>query len=101
MISYCSVAGTTAAKSNGIFLDWVDSLVTSVSSEKCKVYTIPGLRDRGNFKNLSGEEFTEVLTKFSKLEQWAADIYANNLTCGAFLIMRWREGAYKSTGDTA
>ena len=55
-------------------MDWVDSLVTSVSSDRSKVYTITGNRDHGNFKNLSEGEFVEVLLK---LKQWVADIHSN------------------------
>lgn len=68
-------------------MNWVDNLIASVASENHEVYTLSGVRDKGNFANLSIEEFTKILAKFSKLQQWTADIINHNYSCGAFIII--------------
>lgn len=79
--------GADAAQSKANFMNWVDQVITSVCPESCKVYTFSGVRDHGNFKNLSSEEFTKVLAKLSGLEQWAMELYTGNLSCGAFIML--------------
>ena len=61
--------------------------MASVGTDDCKVYTLSGVRDWGNFANLSNEQFLAVLAKFSRLRQWTAEIISNNYSCGALLII--------------
>ena len=79
--------GATATQSKTFFIDWVDNLVASIGTNSCKVYTASGVREWGNFANLSDRQFVAVLAKFSGLRQWTADIMNNNGSCGAFLII--------------
>ena len=79
--------GATAADSKANFIKWVDDMVTSVATDRCKVYLLSGVRDHGNFANLSNEEFTTILAKFSKPKTWITEILHNQYTCGGFLIM--------------
>ena len=50
--------GATATDSKSNFIQWVDKVVTSVATEHCKVYLLSGVRDHGNFANLTSEQFT-------------------------------------------
>ena len=82
--------GTNAAQSKRFFMDWVNSIVASIGTDSCKVHTASGMRDWGNFANLSDKQFMAVLKRFSGLRQWTADIINMNGSCGAFLIIMGR-----------
>ena len=58
-----------------------------VCTEHCKVYTLSGERDWGNFSNIPLVEFTEILGKISKVQRWTNDILSNNFSCGAFIMI--------------
>lgn len=79
--------GTTATESKVNFMEWVDQLVVSVATEHCKVYTTTGIRDHGNFANLTTEQFIIVLARFSMAQTWMLDIVNNGYSCGAFFVM--------------
>lgn len=68
-------------------MNWVDDLVSSVGTERCKVFTLSGVHDWGNFANLTDQQFLKVLSKLSKLQQWTADIINHNYSCGALLAI--------------
>ena len=68
-------------------MEWIDELISMVCTENCKVYTLSGQRDWGNFSNLSQVEFTEVLGKISKVQRWSNDIVSSNFSCGAFIMI--------------
>ena len=65
-------------------------MIISIATEQCKVYTLSGVRDHGNFVNLSLEEFLAVLAKFNKPKAWIGEIITNNHSCGAFLMISGR-----------
>ena len=79
--------GTTPAESKEKFIEWVDDVIVSVATERCKVYLLSGDKDDGNYANLTSEQFMAVLAKFSKPKQWIADIIANHCSCGGFVMM--------------
>ena len=79
--------GATPTESKDNFIEWVDDVVASVATERCRVYLFSGEKDDGNYVNLSTQQFLAVLAKFSKPQQWISDIIANNYSCGGLLII--------------
>ena len=79
--------GATPTESKDNFIEWVDDVVASIATERCRVYLFSGEKDDGNYANLSTQQFLAVLAKFSKPQQWISDIIANNYSCGGLLML--------------
>ena len=78
--------GATHAISRQNFVVWLDLVVMSATQSEVRVYDHAGNREYGMFANLREEEFGEVLTLISGLDQWAGECITGRITCGTFYM---------------
>ena len=87
---YCAaVVGLTAAQSKTALCNWLDALVTGITTVDPRVYNCAGAREDGMYHKLKQTEFARILAQISNLNQWGAQCSESipPVSCGPFYMI--------------
>jgi len=83
------VTGINAAQSKINFLQWLDNIISAMSSNNPFVVNGNGAREPGLYHHLLGHEFDQITSLLSQATaQWGGDCAAHSYTCGSLYYVR-------------